>query len=938
MLILLFFIFLPGLVAQHFTEMSDPLGLVHSNNLSAFGAGLSFFDFDNDGWDDLTISTKQGDSLLFYKNNQGNFYKTSINIPITDHCKQVQWIDIDNDNDLDLFVAVYNDDNLIYIQDTNNSFNPVTLPAYNASNIPNSYAAAFGDFDLDGDLDIFMVHRGFNSSNPNQLFINNGNNQFVDLTDNYFFNNIYHPSFSAVFFDPNKDQWPDIYVADDKNLFSNQYYKNLGGGQFLDESSSSQLNIAVDAMGLTIGDYNNDQLSDIFVTNTIDGNILFHNNGDGTFTDTSAYAGVLCNKVCWSTHFFDFDNDCDLDLHACATLGSVYANTNCMSENLGNGIFADVSHIFLGGDSTISYSSALGDLNNDGYLDMAVTNTYPDSIQFWLNSGGTKNWLKVKLIGTSSNSMGIGSWIDLYHNNQHYSHYTYSGSGYQSQNTAYNHFGLDTGTLVDSIIVQWPCGHVDKIYNVNANQTILITEGSTDALKVKISSSNNGLLCISDTTRLYTMGKYKNYLWSTGDTTQSIHVNQSGSYSVTVSDWNNNYSSDTLLFSIANTQNVQAQINPVSCVGSHDGDIELLTGGNNNLFQYNWSNGSSNNSLYQLSSGLYGVTFTDLNGCSDSLSLFIQDPLALNSASELVHIGCFGDSTGSIELNVNGGYPPYQFNWSNGSSSNKIEQIPMGQYNVMITDSMNCNLSETYILTGPLQALNTILIDSDTLCPFDGSGFIQTNTMGGAPPYSYSWSTGDTMTYLSNLNGGLYSLTITDQNACELIIMDTLFQYDSISVQFLMSHDTGNGGSIQILFDPADSLLFSWSNGSNSSMINGLSPASYSLTITDHQQCTQTYEFNIMMVLGSNKVSSKLTDFNIFPVPANDLLNIDLSDLNQSTYYMHIIDVHRRPLIQHQFSGTSTISVPISTLYNGIYFIEVYSDQFYGLKKFIKLN
>ena len=121
-------------------------------------------------------------------------------------------------------------------------------------------------------------------------------------------------------------------------------------------------------------------------------------------------------------------------------------------------------------------------------------------------------------------------------------------------------------------------------------------------------------------------------------------------------------------------------------------------------------------------------------------------------------------------------------------------------------------------------------------------------------------------------------------------------------------------------------------------MINGLSPASYSLTITDQQQCTQTYEFDIMIVLGSNKVSTKVTDFNIFPVPANDLLNIDLSHLEQSTYYMHIVDVQGRSIIQHQCFGTSKLTIPISTLTEGLYFIEITSDQFHGLKKFIKIN
>ena len=719
-----------------------------------------------------------------------------------------------------------------------------------------------------------------------------------------------------------------------KAVFENQYYENIGGGQFSDESISSNLNVAVEAMGIAIGDYDNDLLSDIYITN-INGNLLMHNKGDGTFVDTASSTNVLCNKVCWSTHFFDYDNDQDLDLHACATYTILAGNTNCMYENTGNGSFVDAYNIFLDFDSTTSYSTALGDLNNDGYLEMAVSNTTPDSVQFWMNSGGTNNWLKIMLQGTSSNSMGLGSWIDLYYDNQHFSHYPISGTGFLSQNALYSHFGLDTSSLVDSIIVAWPCGHIDKIYNISANQTINIIEGNTDAIDVSIIAANNGQLCQNDSVKIYTKGKFNNYIWSTGDTTQSIYISQSGSYQVTVTDWNNNVSTDSFTITLVNQQSINAQLTPPSCAGNSDGAINITSTGNINLFQFNWSNGSFSPSIGQLSSGIYHLTISDNNGCTDSISYTLLDPVPISTNATLNHIACFGDSTGGIDLAVSGGYPPYQYNWSNAQTGSSINGLVFGQYNVLITDSLSCILMESFILNSPLTPLVADL-QSDTICTNDSTGSIQCNVSGGDPPYSFLWSNNDTLSTLQNLSAGIYQLTITDLNSCDLIVTSTINTFDSINVNFLVSSDSGNGGSIQILSDPMDSLMFLWNNGSTDSILSGLVADDYSVSITDLNQCQESFTINIPLVLSSVQSEKDGLNFRIYPNPCKDLMTLDLKELPEEYYLIEIFDLQGRMIEQIETEGSKRIKYDINVLSNGLYNLRLIGKNFVGCRQFIK--
>ncbi|MEM7104146.1 MAG: FG-GAP-like repeat-containing protein [Bacteroidota bacterium] len=463
---------------QSYIDYTTQLGISHTYGVDDFGGGISFHDFDMDGWDDLTLSSEEGDSIVFYRNIGGMFERVYFeDVDHTGHAKQILWCDYDNDSDKDLLVTGKDWDNVLYINNGSFEFDPYILPAPDTFATGPTYGATFGDVDLDGDLDLFICNRTITEPIPNQLFLNNGDGTFTDVTPQSFFSGIHQFTFAAAFLDYNNDMLPDLYTAEDKQSF-NQIYQNVGNGYLIDNCLNCGAEIVINAMNVGPGDYDNDGDLDIYITNTPAGNALLRNNGNGTFTELGGPAGVGYYQIGWCGTFLDYDYDKDLDLYVSGSSVTVTMKS-VMYENQGNGQFVEPNDVGLLGDSTRSFSHAVGDYNNDGFPDIAVSNILPDSTQFWHHTGSDNNWVKIKLEGTVSNKEGIGSWIEVWSEGEKQVRYTHCGVGYLSQNSAYEFVGLGSAMEADSIIVRWLSGVIDKVENVTANQSITIVEGET---------------------------------------------------------------------------------------------------------------------------------------------------------------------------------------------------------------------------------------------------------------------------------------------------------------------------------------------------------------------------------------------------------------------------------------------------------------------------
>ena len=491
-----------------FEDVAIELGADYEVGESFLGVGVSFVDFDNDGWDDLTYATDDGINIYFLKNNNGVFNSITFNgISNTSNTKQVIWVDYDNDGDMDLFATSLDGINKFYKNNGDMNFTDVSDTIGLFQNNHLTFGASFADIDNDGDLDVFISNR--DSENHNYLY-RNDSGVYTDVTISSGISLDSQFSFCSIIFDYNRDGFQDIYIANDKPQNINRLYKNIGNGTFVDVSINSGTGLDINAMTTTLGDYNNDGWFDIYVTNTPEGNVLLLNNGDETFTDVALETGTTFDSVGWGAVFLDAENDGLIDLYVSGSLdGSVSSYlSSAFYHQQNDGTFIIPQDIGFDSDNRESYSNAIGDINNDGKADIVVGNNVLPNFLWENQSINDNNWLKVKLEGVVSNRNGIGNTIEINIDGQSQYRYTLAGEGYLSQNSFYEFFGMGNATEVDYIKVTWTAtGETEIINNIAANQAIIIKEGSgvlssennlkETAFSVHPNPSNNGIFKLS---------------------------------------------------------------------------------------------------------------------------------------------------------------------------------------------------------------------------------------------------------------------------------------------------------------------------------------------------------------------------------------------------------------------------------------------------------
>ena len=302
----------------------------------------------------------------------------------------------------------------------------------------------------------------------------------------------------VTFADYDNDGWPDLYVANDSS--PNYLYKNNRDGTFSDVSfetgtSYSGAGEEQGSMGVSVADYDNDGNLDIFVTNfENEPNTLYRNLGAKGFIDISAFAGAaLPSKpfVGWGTSFVDFDNDGWLDL--LVVNGHVYpqmelAKTDSqvgfrqpllLQRNLGNGKFEDISKESGLRDLPMfsSRGAAFGDLNNDGLIDVVITNLGDKPIVLLNTTKNDNQGITFKLIQNGKNRDAIGSRVTLKTDRRSMIQEVQAGGSYLSQNDLRLHFGLGNGEKIESVTVRWSDGITQQIMGVQPNLIITIGQG-----------------------------------------------------------------------------------------------------------------------------------------------------------------------------------------------------------------------------------------------------------------------------------------------------------------------------------------------------------------------------------------------------------------------------------------------------------------------------
>jgi hypothetical protein len=545
------FIVLAALLAQaflaqrsltvRFDNVASKIGVTfkHENGASpdkllpeTMSGGAVIFDYDTDGWPDLFLVN--GGSLVdkqvaaaarhrLYRNKgDGTFADVteSSGIRISGFGMGGCAADYDNDGWPDLYVtSVGAKANKLYRNTGKNSFADVTDLARVGDGLW-SVSCAFGDIDNDGDVDLYVAryvdfsdenkkvcmlfkdvrsycHPNVYRSVPDILYRNNGDGTFTDVSRESGIGMVSGNGLGVVFGDYDDDGWTDIYVANDAT--PNFLFHNKGKGVFEEVGLFTGTALGFDGralsgMGADMGDMNGDGLLDIFVTN-LDGQThsLYRNLGKNLFADVTFASGVgeaTLPYVGFGTAFIDYDNDADLDLTVAngdvidnvklIRDSSSYEQLNLLLRNDGAGRFTSVGPASGPGFALKKPSRALavGDIDNDGDLDIVISNAGATADVLRNDGGNRGNSILVRTVGSRSNREGIGARLKLSFGDKTLVREVKAGSSYLAQNDLRVHFGLGNAAKADRVEIRWPSGAVDTIMAVEANQIVTVREGA----------------------------------------------------------------------------------------------------------------------------------------------------------------------------------------------------------------------------------------------------------------------------------------------------------------------------------------------------------------------------------------------------------------------------------------------------------------------------
>lgn len=451
--------------------------------------GMAVADMDNDGHKDC-FAGGDYDGQHYERITAPGVFTPGVADYASMFMQNISIGDMNNDGWLDVLGCHDNAAPIIWMNDTTGTLHNdpyidfTTVSELPAGDMSGNYGSVFTDFDDDGDLDLYIAHcrQGVNDPNDarrwNRLFVNDGNNNFTDQIDAYGLTD-HHQSWAVDF-----------------------------------------------------GDWDNDGDLDLMVVNHDTAMQLFGNDGTGHYTEISD-DGLNITGFLLQSHFEDFDNDGFLDI-------LISGGSQFLLHGNGDGTFTPLINVFP--SPTVMHGFAIGDLNNDGFMDVWANYgsgyTTPNSgtpDKLWLNSGNGNHWLNIRLQGVASNRDGIGARVTLTTALGTQVREVRAGESYGLTNTSMCHFGLGPNITVSSMTVHWPSGQVDTYNDINADETMSVVEGSCITPMVSITSSTGSFnMCPGGDLITLTAAGGSSYSWDGSATTDELVVDTPGYHTVLV--------------------------------------------------------------------------------------------------------------------------------------------------------------------------------------------------------------------------------------------------------------------------------------------------------------------------------------------------------------------------------------------------------------------
>ena len=518
--------------SQTFTEVSNASGVDHIyQQFANMGGGAVFFDYDNDGWEDLYLTSGKGKDHLYKNLGDGNFSLITdgwLAITAAYYTVGVVSGDVNNDGFRDLYVTTWRGEdnsgglerNLLFINNGDGTFSEQGT-AYGLLVASFSMGASMLDYNNDGFLDIYTVNYLENSAFlydaageingfdhdcfENQFYKNNGDGTFSEISTALGIDNN-GCALSVMPTDFDQDNDTDLYIANDFGEFivPNTILSNdAPTSSFTDVSVATNMNVAVYGMGIATADFDKDLDFDYYVTN-IGSNVFIQNDGHQNFTDIASAAGVentysegstTLLTTGWGTAFLDVNNDTWPDLFVAngriPTLDFIAtgeADPNKLFINNGDLTFTDISESAGVNDINRGRGMVYCDYDKDGDLDILVVvqdssegvNAKTTLYQNQLNPNGSnaKNWVQISLKGTTINKDAMGAKIELTVNGEKLLQEVHGQGSHASQSSLIAHFGLADNAIIDALKVIWSSTDTQLFTDLAINKRYELTQGS----------------------------------------------------------------------------------------------------------------------------------------------------------------------------------------------------------------------------------------------------------------------------------------------------------------------------------------------------------------------------------------------------------------------------------------------------------------------------
>jgi len=443
--------------------------------------GACWADFNDDGFIDLFVVNNQtgsNNNFLYMNNGDGSFTKVTSGVIVNDGGSSYgcTCADYDNDGDIDVFVANYGGNNCLYSNNGDGTFTKITTGAI-VNDGGNSTGCAWGDYDNDGYVDLYVCNRNQN----NFLYHNSGNGTFTKITGVPPVNENSN-SGGCAWGDYDNDGFIDLFVANAGPAVCFLYYNN-GNGSFTKVTTGPVVSDTAHSSGGSWGDYDNDGDLDLFVTVGVLGtgfDRLYRNNGGGSFTKITN--DPIINTAHWSggSAWGDFDNDGDMDMFV-----GGYDGANFLFSNNGNGTFTKIDTGIIVTDGSYKMGAMWADYDNNGSLDLftARNNYFGGNNTLYRNLGNSNKWINIRCVGVVSNRAAIGAkvycraLINGTSVRQLQVVTSQSGGAISGMNSLNAEFGLGNAVSIDSIRIEWPSGIIDRYSNVAPNRFLTAVEG-----------------------------------------------------------------------------------------------------------------------------------------------------------------------------------------------------------------------------------------------------------------------------------------------------------------------------------------------------------------------------------------------------------------------------------------------------------------------------